>query len=404
MTDSTILSEPMPESSTVIEPRGHDADPAQAAHKEPDAPEPKEPSEPKGKESRLDTIKRAAADLEKQNPEAKAEAKPEAKQPEEKSAEPEVKQPVKADSEPVAVKENKPSEGRKIIEAPARFLPRAKELWNNVPHPVREEFDRVMKEAETEKTQYVEAKQFKDELAEYDTMAKQSGTTVKAALQNYVAMEQALRSDPSTGFKQLMQNMGMHPVQVIGHILRAAGATPEQLVSLIQRDPSALTSLAPQQMPQRGQQQQAALPPADPRVDQLERQLAEMKAQTVAAQVIAPFAEEYPEYYDHEDQIAKVLKSGIIEQIHGTGLSPRDKLEAALFMVAPNIRRSGQSAPAATVQSADAGDATPAVDLRGTKSVKGSPSSGADTSSRRKGNMSRNEAIAAAAAELGIRL
>lgn len=404
MTDSTILSEPMPESSTVIEPRGHDADPAQAAHKEPDAPEPKEPSEPKGKESRLDTIKRAAADLEKQNPEAKAEAKPEAKQPEEKSAEPEAKQPVKADSEPVAVKENKPSEGRKIIEAPARFLPRAKELWNNVPHPVREEFDRVMKEAETEKTQYVEAKQFRDELAEYDTMAKQSGTTVKAALQNYVAMEQALRSDPSTGFKQLMQNMGMHPVQAIGHILRAAGATPEQLVALIQRDPSALTSLAPQQIPQRGQQTQAAQPAADPRVDQLQQQLTEMRAQTVAAQVIAPFAEEYPEYYDHEDQIAKVLKSGIIEQIHGTGLSPRDKLEAALFMVAPSIRRSGQFAPAATVQSADASDATPAVDLRGTKSVKGSPSAGANTQPRRKGNMSHREAIDAAAAELGIRL
>lgn len=404
MTDSTVLSEPMLESSTIIEPRAHDADPSQTIHKEPDAPAPKEPSKPNAPENHMDTIKRAAADLEKQNPETKAEAdeKTEAKQPEKESAEPVQKQPVKADSEPVAEKVSKPSEGRKIIEAPARFLPRAKELWNNVPHPVREEFDRVMKEAETEKAQYAEAKQFRDELAEYDTMAKQSGTTVKDALKNYVAMEQALRSDPATGFRQLLQNMQMHPVQAIGHILRAAGATPEQLVQLVQNNPAALTSLAPQPV-ERNVQPQSPQTVADPRVDQLERQISEMRAQSVAAQVIAPFAQEYPQYYAHEEQIAIVLKSGIVEQIHGTGLSPRDKLEAALFMVAPNTRRSGQYASEATVQSSDASDATPAVDLRGTKSVKGSPSSG-ETQFRRRGNMSKDEAIMAAAAELGIRL
>lgn len=405
MTDSTILSEPMPESSTVIEPRGHDADPAQAAHKEPDAPEPKEPSEPKAKESHLDTIKRAAADLEKQNSEAKAEVKAEPKQPEEKSAEPEAKQPVKADGEPVPVKENKPSEGRKIVEAPARFLPKAKENWANTPNPVKEEVLRVIKEAETERAQYAEAKQFRDELAEYEEMAKQSGTTLKAALQNFVGIEQAFRTDEAAGFKHIMQNMQMHPLQAIGHILRAAGATPEQLVALIQNNPSALTSLAPQQMPQRVQQQpQASQTQADPRVDQLERQLSEMRAQAVAAQVIEPFAREYPEYYAHEEHIAEILKSGIIEKLHGPGLSPRDKLEVALSMVAPNTRRSSQANQQVPVRDEPTSDAMPAVDLRGKKSVKGSPSSGADSMSRRKGSMSPHEAIAAAISELGISL
>lgn len=400
MTDSTVLSEPMPETSTVIEPREHNADPAQAAHKEPDAPEPKE-EKPAGKESRLDTIKRAAADLEKQN-EAKAKEAPK----EEAKPEAETKaQPVKAEGEPApeAAKSPKPSEGRKIIEAPARFLPRAKELWQNVPHPVREEFERVMKETETEVSRYREAQTFREELREYEEMAKTNGTTVKQSLDNYVAIERKFSEDPAQGFRQLMSNLQMTPPQAISHILRAYGVTPQQLAAHMQQAPNEYTALAqPRQAPQMQQPQQQA-PQADPRVQQLEQRLQAMEAERVAQSIIVPFAQEYPEYYQHEGQIAEVLKSGIIERIHGNGLSPRDKLEAALFMVAPNTRRSGQSDPSYTVQNGQTNDETPAVDLRGTKSVKGAPTPGTDASGRKR-SMSRTEAIAAAAAELGVRL
>jgi len=407
--ESTTLSEPMIESSTVIEPRGHDADPAQAAHKEPDAPDAKEPApkEPAAKESRLDTIKRAAAELDKQNAESAKEPKEPAK--EVTTAKDEIKaQPEKAEGEPapVAEKVTKPSEGRKIIEAPARFLPRAKELWNNVPHPVREEFERVMKENETETAKYRESHAFREELREFEEMAKSNNTTVKNAITNYVGLERKFSEDQSQGYKQIIQNLNSTPQQAIGHILRAYGVSPQQLVQHMQNFPHEYTALAqqrqaPQMQPQQQIQQQRQ---QDPEIAALKQEVESMRAERVANEIIAPFAREYPEYHDHEGQIAEVLKSGIIERIHGNGLSPRDKLEAALFMVAPNIRRSSQANPEDTVQSPYTNDITPAVDLRGTKSIKGAPTPGADSSARRGKSMSRNEAIAAAAAELGLRL
>lgn len=301
------------------------------------------------------------------------EAKDAEPKPEVKKSEAEAKEGTEQEA-----KTPKPSEGRKIIEAPARFLPRAKDLWQNVPHPVREEWVRAEQERETEVAQHREAKAFRDELAEYEGMAKQSGTTVKDALGNYVRMEQTLRSDPATGFRALLQNMNMHPTQAIGHIMQAAGVTPQQLVEHMQREPHAYTSLAqPRQMPQ----QQAQERVVDPEVSALKQEVEAMRAERVANDVIRPFAQEYPEYFDNEEAIAKVLQSGIIEQIHGKSLSPRDKLEAALFMVAPNIRRgfTDQSEDRGSVLS-EANENAPAVDLRGGKSVKSSVGGVSDTS------------------------
>jgi hypothetical protein len=266
-----------------------------------------------------------------------------------------------------------------------------------------EEFERVMKETETEVSRYREAQTFREELREYEEMAKTHGTTVKQSLDNYVAIERKFSEDPAQGFRQLMSNLQMTPPQAISHILRAYGVTPQQLASHMQQAPNEYTALAqPRQAQQMSQPQQQASQ-ADPRVQQLEERLIAMEQEKVTQSVILPFAKDYPEYYQHEGQIAEVLKSGIIERIHGNGLSPRDKLEAALFMVAPNTRRSGQSDPSYTVQNGQTNDETPAVDLRGTKSVKGAPNPGTDTSGRKK-SMSRTEAIAAAAAELGVRL
>jgi hypothetical protein len=168
----------------------------------------------------------------------------------------------------------------------------------------------------------------------------------------------------------------------------------------MQRQPEAYTALAARPMPQAPTQQPQAAQ-VDPQVKALEERLARMEAERVQNDVIRPFADEYPEYYDNEDQIAKVLQSGIIEQIHGTGLSPRDKLEAALFMVAPHVVK--RSSTAASAQSLDSvlpqtRDITPAVDLRGTKSIKGAPH-GVQTD--RRGKMSKDAAIEEAMARFG---
>lgn len=409
MESNVITEQAAPDSSTIIEPRAHDVSPAQNAHKEPEDQQEAKPEKTGKPESRMDTIKRAMADLEGKNgktdpktgavkaDDAKVEAK--ADDPKAEDANKAQAEKPEARAEQEAQKPLKPSDGRKIIEAPVRFLPRAKELWNNVPHEVRSEWQRAEQERETEITQYREAKAFSDDLADLNRMARDSGTTVKQAMQNYVGMENMLRSDPAQGFRGLLENMKLSPPQAITHILRAYNITPQQLADHIQRDPTAYTALAPQRQPQQ-QQYQPQQQQADPQVRALQEQVQQMRAESVTNTVITPFAQEYPEYYQHEDAIAKVLQSGIIEQIHGPSLSPRDKLEAALFMVAPHVGRQTQQSQAPVL---DDRDDPPAVDLRGKKSVKGAPSPGTDSSTRRRSNMSREEAFNAAWSELGLR-
>lgn len=296
----------------------------------------------------------------------------ESKEPKAEVKESEAK--AKDANEPEAKASPKPSEGRKIIEAPARFLPRAKELWNNVPHPVREEFDRVMRESETEISQYREAKQFRDDVKEFEDLAQRHGVPFKQALTNYVEIERKFSEDPAQGFRQLMQNMNMHPTQAIGAILRSVNATPQQLAQMLNSNPEAFTALAPNMQ---RQNQQAPLPnqrQPDPEIESLRQQVQALHEERIKQSVLEPFSQEYPEYHEHEDAIAKVLQSGIIDQIHGTSLSPRDRLETALFMVAPNVRKStySNSNQVDSVQGSQNTE-TPAVDLRGgNKSVKSS--------------------------------
>lgn len=330
--------------------------------------------------------------------EAEAKAAKEAKQGEEVEA-------TKPDGERVAKKSDAQSEGRKIIEAPARFLPRARELWQNVPHPVREEWVRAEQEREQEIAQYRESHQFREELREFEELGRKHGVSLKQALTNYVGIESKFYENPAEGFKQLLTNMQMQPVQAIGAILQAYGVSPQALAQHIAQAPHEYTGLKARPVQQAANMQAANVQPQaqtqhNPEIDVLKQELMNLKAQSVAERVIQPFAEEYPEYYQYEGQIAEVLKSGIIERIHGSGISPRDKLEAALLMVAPHLaKRSVANADEDEnpVPPAER-DNQPAVDLRGKKSITGAPN-GVNTNSKRK--LSRQDAIARAMAELG---
>lgn len=329
---------------------------------------------PRKPESARDSLEAEAKKIAAEKPETEDgdDDKPvvESKEPKAEVKESEAK--AKDANEPEAKASPKPSEGRKIIEAPARFLPKARELWTNVPHPVREEFERVMQENEAELSQYREHKAFREELKDFEELATKHNVPFKQALDNYVDIERKFSEDPATGFKQLCQNLGMTPPQAIGHILRSANVTPQQLIEHMQREPHAYTSLA--NRPSQPQQQQPTQRAPDPEITALKEQVMALQAERVAESVIRPFEQEYPEYRQHENAIAEVLKSGIIERIHGTSLSPRDRLETALFMVAPNVRKStySNSNQVDSVQGSQNTE-TPAVDLRGgNKSVKSS--------------------------------
>lgn len=244
-------------------------------------------------------------------------------------------------------------------------------------HPIREEWVRREQDYEREVSELREHKVFREELKDFEELATKHNVPFKQALSNYVDIEKKFSEDPAQGFRQLCQNLGMTPPQAIGHILRSANVTPQQLMEHMQRQPEAYTGLAPQRQQQVPQQEPQQLAP-DPEVTALKAQVQAMQAQSLEQQVIRPFAEEYPEYYDHEEQIAKVLQSGIIDQIHGAGLSPRDKLMAALGMVSPGSVGNRNSVRSQTVDDDDT--TPPAGDLRGAKSIKSSPGAISDNS------------------------
>jgi len=373
MDDMTLTAELPENNSTVID---TDIQGVKSGGGKPAIEPTPEKEAPRKPESARDSLEAEAKKIAAESEKDDGDEKPTAgnKEPEKPKAEvKESEAKAKDANEPEAKPSPKPSEGRKIIEAPARFLPRAKELWANVPHPVREEFDRVMRESETEIAQYKEAKQFRDDVKEFEGLAQRHGVPFKQVLTNYVDIERKFSEDPAQGFRQLMQNMNMHPTQAIGAILRSVNATPQQLAQMLTNNPEAFTALAPN-MPRQTQTVHPQQRAPDPEISALKEQVQALHAERVANDIIRPFAQEYPEYHEHEEAIAKVLKSGIIDQIHGSSLSPRDKLEAALFMVAPHVKRGSASG---TVQDnsvqGDRTSETPAVDLRGgNKSVKSS--------------------------------
>ncbi len=374
--DNMNLQAEVPENnSTVID---TDIQGTKSGGGKPAVPTPEAPRKP---ESVRDSLEAEAKKLESAKDEDEDndnEDKPvaEKKEPEKtakevKPAEAEKSEAKAKDESGQEVKTPKPSEGRKIIEAPARLLPQNRELWKGVAHPIREEWVRREQEHEQEISQYREAKQFREDVREFEELAQKQNLPFKQVLTNYVDIERKFSEDPAQGFRQLCQNLNMSPPQAIGHILRSANVTPQQLIEHMQREPSAYTSLS-QQRQQAQQQPQQRQP--DPELESLKQQFQALQAERVAESVIKPFANQYPEYYDHEDAIAKVLQSGIIDQIHGSNLSPRDKLEAALFMVAPQVKRGSMvdTDQDNSVRDDERGSA-PAGDLRGgNKSVKSS--------------------------------
>jgi hypothetical protein len=80
------------------------------------------------------------------------------------------------------------------------------------------------------------------ELMPYVEHAQRTGTTLKAALDNYIGLENTLRQDPVRGLSQIANNMGINPVEAAQRILQAYGHQPSQQV---QADPSGAQPLDP---------------------------------------------------------------------------------------------------------------------------------------------------------------
>lgn len=244
------------------------------------------------------------------------------------------------------------SEGREHQQPPARFLPKAKEVWANVPNAVKADIDRVFKEHEAEVSQYRTAHQEYEQIKDFDELAKRGGTTLRNALSAYTGVENLLRTNPVQGVAEVLRNIGISPIQYAQHVLN----NPQL------HEYKGMPAPSPQQ------QQQVR----SPEIDELKQQIASMRHEQVARDIITPFREANPRYDELQEDIAFFLQSGKIP----SSLSPVERLEAAYDMAARiNPGSASYTPPPAT--GLDDEKPVPSKDA-GTKSIRGAPTDGKD--------------------------
>lgn len=338
-------------------------------------------AEKKAPESRLDAIKRAADDVAPKEPEkvpeAKAEpvAKPEPTEP-----------PAKEDPKPAPVEQER-RQPKDHIEPPKSFQPKTKEVWVNTPRDVKVEVQRLVTEHEQEITKHREATERYEGIRQYDEAARSNGRDLKDSLARVVEIENAIQANPIAGLNRILQEIG--PRKPDGQ----AFSLYEVAAHIVQAGPDGYQRMVAQQQQPAQQQRQP-----DPEVLGLKQQLATMQQQMTAAQVIEPFRAANPRYDELQDEIAFFLESGKVP----ASLSPSERLAAA-YDLAVRISPQAQRQPAPIQQETEALSASRAGDdFGGTKSVRGAPASGVETTNSRRGKLSRGDSIKAAMAELGI--
>lgn len=106
----------------------------------------------------------------------------------------------KASQQPEAVTKSAP---------PPSFSVQTKAAWEKLPQHVRD--DIVKREGEMQ-TGLAALRDYKD-LKPYADLAGQKGTTIKAALDGYISIENLLRKDVGAGMAQIAQNFGLNQEQ-----------------------------------------------------------------------------------------------------------------------------------------------------------------------------------------------
>jgi hypothetical protein len=143
---------------------------------------------------------------------------------------------AKGDEKPIeAVKPASPSEGevakpdapiddKSALRPPPGWSPTAKVAFDKLPPEVQQA---VANREEEVNRGFAKLSEYKP-IDRYMDMARQSGTTLDKALENYVGIENRLRQDFPTGIAELCQRQGVHPVALANAILARHGASPQQ--------------------------------------------------------------------------------------------------------------------------------------------------------------------------------
>lgn len=112
---------------------------------------------------------------------------------------------------------------------PASWSPQAKALWGKDTLTAQEvavwKTEAAKREADVEKgfKEYGEYKPIK----QYMDMARQSGTTLDKALENYTGLEKLLRTDVFSGVERVLRNVNVDPVAFANAYLARQGVAPQ---------------------------------------------------------------------------------------------------------------------------------------------------------------------------------
>lgn len=369
-----------------------DAEPQDSTVIDPDAVASPAPDH-KPVESRDDAIAKALDDAEAATSEEAAEpTKPEraAKEPKPEDGEGEDAEPVEeaddAEESEEEAPEPKPREQKKpqrpTIPAPEKFGEDAKQQWVSVPHVVRADFDRLVKEYEGQAEYLRPAAERYNAIREYDEIAASNGVDLRQTLADVKHLEDLMEANPLAAVNAILLRSGP----------RKPDGQPVSLYELA----DAIVKMGPEgyqravtQQPAQQQQQR------NPEVEQLRAEMAAMKADQTRNAVISPFAAENPRFNEPaiQQSIAQILKSGMVQP----SLPAQERLAAAYDM-AVRLNPSAEYEPA-PVETQEQAIPRRVDGNGGSRSVRGAPPSGSNKGPAKR-VLSRDDAINAAMSAL----
>lgn len=255
--------------------------------------------------------------------------------------------------------------------APSRFDDAAKGEWEKAPESIKGAIHRTIRELEQGHQKYrADAEEF-ESVRKFSDMAKQSGTTLNKALEQYVELETGMKQNPIGTMERIAQMHGFSMRQVAEHIM---GQTPDQQAS--QRDQE-IISLRQQ------------LADVQKQLGGVTETFQKQQNDQTLSQVQA-FAAQHPRFDELADAISKEIQHGYsLEEAYDRA----DRLNPAANpkpLIPADI-----SAPA---QTRTEGQPNPA----GQKSISGAPSSGSDPTRSAAPSQNNREALRKAFAKQGL--
>jgi hypothetical protein len=134
-------------------------------------------------------------------------------------------EPKPADSLAKPAEGEAEDEGKPALRPPPGWSPTAKVAFDKLPPEVQQAV--ANREEEVNKG-FAKFQEYKP-IDRFMEMAKQSGTTLDKALENYVGIENDLRRDFIGGISRICQNQGISPLALANQILARHGAAPSEV-------------------------------------------------------------------------------------------------------------------------------------------------------------------------------